>query len=99
MREIQLFNQQENTINQEAWEEWVEFRTKEKRKKIGPMAERKQQKMLLEYSHAEQQAIIDESIMNSWQGLFRPKNFGWPAPRQVDYSSMAENAVNLYDYI
>ena len=65
-------------LNQGAWEEWVEFRSTEKKKKIGPMAQRKQIQMLCSYPPAEQQAIIDNSIMNSWQGLFPPKQSKQP---------------------
>jgi len=60
-------------LNEEAWSEWVEYRTREKKKKIGPMAERKQQKFLTQYPPPIQQEIVDASIMNSWQGLFPPK--------------------------
>ncbi len=60
-------------LNLDAWNEWVEFRHKEKRKKIGDMAKVKQQKMLTQYTPEQQQEIIDQSIMNSWQGLFPPK--------------------------
>jgi len=60
-------------LNLQAWDEWVRFRHKEKRKKIGPMAAVKQQKLLVQYPPDVQQEIIDSSIMNSWQGLFPPK--------------------------
>jgi hypothetical protein len=63
-------------INEDAWEEWVEFRHKEKKIKIGPVAEKKQRKMLAEYPPPIQQQIIDNSIMNSYQGLFPPKGNG-----------------------
>ena len=60
-------------LNNEAWTEWKAFRTQELRKRIGPMAERKQQKLLTNYPPPIQATIIDQSIMNSWQGLFPPK--------------------------
>jgi len=60
-------------INEEAWAEWVEFRSREKKVKIGPMAERKQRKLLAKYPPPIQQEIIDHSIQNSYQGLFPPK--------------------------
>lgn len=63
-------------VNEEAWQEWVEFRSQEKKKKIGPRAEQKQRQMLSRYNPAQQQQIIDSSIMNSWQGLFPPKGSG-----------------------
>lgn len=60
-------------INEDAWQEWREYRETEKRKKIGKMAEKKQRNFLAQYPPPIQQAIIDASIMNSWQGLFPPK--------------------------
>ncbi len=67
-------------LNEEAWAEWVEFRTVEKKKKIGPMAEKKQIRMLCAYPPPVQQSIVDQSIMNSWQGLFPPKGRQQVAP-------------------
>jgi hypothetical protein len=63
-------------INGEAWEEWDEFRRVELRKKIGPIAKKKQQKLLAQYSQAIQQEIMDTSINAGWAGLFHPKNQG-----------------------
>lgn len=63
----------ENDINTEAWSEWEKWRRKEKRKKITPMAEKKQHKLLSKYDHETQRQIIDHSIMNDYQGLFPPK--------------------------
>ena len=60
-------------LNTEAWDEWVEFRHKEKRIKIGPIAQKKQQKLLRQYPPSVQQEMIDHSISNSYQGLFPPK--------------------------
>ena len=59
-------------INQEAWQEWAEFR-QATRKKISEFAAKKQLKMLADYDHKTQQEIIDHSIQNDYQGLFRPK--------------------------
>lgn len=60
-------------INAEAWSEWEEFRRVDKRKKITPRAANKQFEMLLKYSEAQQQQIIDHSISNDYQGLFALK--------------------------
>lgn len=60
-------------VSEEAYSEWIEYRQVECKKKIGPMAEKKQRKMLSAYPPPVQQEIIDQSIMNSWQGLFPPK--------------------------
>jgi hypothetical protein len=60
-------------INEEAYEEWRDFRQQEKKIKIGPVAEKKQKKFLAQYPPPIQQDIVDQSIMNSYQGLFAPK--------------------------
>jgi len=61
-------------VNEQAYCEWKEYREVEKRKKIGPMAERKQRTFLGRYPPPAQQEIVDQSIMNSWQGLFAYEN-------------------------
>lgn len=60
-------------INWEAWDEWYDWRRKEKRKKISPRAAKLQQDLLAKYDHETQREIIEQSIMNDWQGLFAPK--------------------------
>ena len=60
-------------LNMEAWQEWCEWRRLEKKIKIGPIAAKKQRQMLAQYPPAVQQAIIDRSIANSYQGLFPPR--------------------------
>lgn len=70
-------------LNEMAWQEWKEYRSREIRKKIGPIAERKQVAMLCGYPPPIQQQIIDQSIMNSWQGLFPPKQQHQPQTRQT----------------
>jgi hypothetical protein len=62
----------ENAINLEAWAEWCEYR-EAKKKPVSELAQVKQWKVLALYTHQVQQAIIDQSIMNDWQGLFAPK--------------------------
>lgn len=56
-------------INISAWSEWEQYR-KSAKKKITPAAAKKQFKLLLQYSEQDQQAIIDKSISNDYQGLF-----------------------------
>ena len=57
-------------INVTAWDEWVEYRRVEKKKPITKAAAKKQFNLLLRHSLDEQQAIIDNSIQNDYQGLF-----------------------------
>ena len=85
-------------LNKEAYEEWREFRQKEKRIKIGPIAEKKQVKFLTQYSPIIQAHIIDTSIANSYQGLFPPKPGSIPQQPQ-DYSALAAGAVDLREFI
>jgi len=65
-------------INVEAWEEWCEYR-KATRKAVSAFAAKKQFKFLLNYSEEDQQAIIDHSISNDYQGLFELKVTPKPA--------------------
>ena len=57
-------------INLEAWAEWIEYR-KAKRKPVSELAANKQFKLLESYSDDQQQEIIDNSIQNDYQGLFK----------------------------
>ena len=65
-------------INIPAWDEWCEYR-KATRKAVSPFAAKKQFTMLLRYSEEDQQAIIDCSIANDYQGLFDLKVTPKPA--------------------
>ena len=55
-------------INQEALEEWIEYR-QEKKKPLSALALKKSEKFLLKYGLEMQQTIVDAAIMNDWQGL------------------------------
>ena len=88
-------------INEEAWDEWVEWRSVEKKKKVGPIAARKQRKMLSQYPPPVQQSIIDQSIMNSYQGLFPPKganNGQSHQSRGADKSAAIKQAIYTGDF-
>ena len=58
--------------NFEAWFEWCKYR-EDKKKPISQLAAMKQSKQLSQYTHQEQQQMVDNSIANDWQGLFAPK--------------------------
>lgn len=58
---------------QNAWIEWEQHR-KEKKQKLTPLSVKKQLKFLDGRSKEEIIAIIDQSIMNGWTGLFELKN-------------------------
>ena len=60
-------------LNERAFAEWCEWRAGEKRKKCGPVAQRRQIAFLTKYPESVQEEIIDSSIRNGYQGLFPPK--------------------------
>ena len=55
-------------INQEALDEWTEYRA-EKKKPLSRLALKKTQNLLLRYGESHQQHIVDIAILNDWQGL------------------------------
>ena len=55
-------------INQEALDEWIEYR-QEKKKPLSNLALKKTTNLLLKYPESHQQHMIDVAIMNDWQGL------------------------------
>lgn len=59
-------------LNNDKWEEWVENR-KQCSKQITQVAAKKQLEFLSQYSIVIQGLIIDQSIMNGYQGLFHPR--------------------------
>lgn len=60
------------TINADAFTEWRDYR-QFKRKPLSEFAEQKTMKMLAQFTHEQQQQMVDTSIMNDWQGLFAPR--------------------------
>lgn len=60
-------------LNTKAWDEWVDYRKKVRRKPVSAFAANRQFKMLLKYSEEDQQKIIDHSMDNDYQGLFELK--------------------------
>lgn len=59
-------------VDQENWQRWCEFRSS-KRKPVSEQAARQQIAMLAEYAPDAQQAMVQQSIQNDYQGLFAPK--------------------------
>lgn len=59
-------------INPQAWAEWVKYR-KENKTAVSYAAAQKQFGLLKDYTFLEQQIIIDNSIQNDYQGLFKLK--------------------------
>jgi hypothetical protein len=64
-------------INEEALQEWIEYRT-DKKKPLSNLALKKTQNLMLKFDEAQQQHMVDAAIMNDWQGLHPvepPKQF------------------------
>ena len=55
-------------INQEALEEWAEYR-QEKKKPLSKLALKKTTNLMLKHGLEQQQLMVDTAIMNDWQGL------------------------------
>lgn len=53
----------------DAWEEWIQYR-RERKNKITPMSAKKQLGMLSKKSESEAIEMINQSIRNSWTGIF-----------------------------
>ena len=55
-------------LNQEALDEWIEYRV-EKKKKLSPLALKKVTNKLMKFPEEQQQLMVDTAIENDWQGL------------------------------
>ena len=78
-------------INLCAWSEWVAFRKDVKKKPVSAAAANKQFKLLLKYSEVDQQRVIDNSIMNDYQGLF-PVKPTYEAPKQSGMTMLTDTS-------
>jgi uncharacterized protein YdaU (DUF1376 family) len=78
-----------DALNREAWDTWLAYRRESRMKKLVPRTVKSRTKMLAQFTHAEQQAIIDHSISNGYQGLFPQGALGGGNGRRV-LSSPAE---------
>lgn len=81
-----------DTINYEAWCEWVEFR-RAKRKPISEIAAKKQLGSLQKLTPEQQQMTISHSIENDYQGLF-PDKFSKP---QSQFESAQERKSRRWE--
>ena len=69
MTELQLVHQAQIGLNQEALDEWIEYRREDSKKPMSQRAVDKVIKKLLQWSEADQQRIVDEAIEHEWTGL------------------------------
>jgi uncharacterized protein YdaU (DUF1376 family) len=70
-------------LDRKAWDTWLAYRRESRMKKWVPRTIKTRTKMLAQYTHAEQQAIIDHSISNGYQGLFPQGALGGGNGRRV----------------
>lgn len=63
-------------LNVKSWKEWDDYRRVDRKKKVTDRARAMQWKLLEQYSMAEQDEIINNSIINDYQGLFPLKKGG-----------------------
>lgn len=83
-------------IDGDLWLEWIEYR-KEKKKKLTPLQAKKQIKKLTDWHNEgiDVNQVIETSISNGWQGLFKPKE----KERRTTNGSIGEQASTLLDDI
>jgi hypothetical protein len=68
------------SLNIQAWEEWQAYRAERKLPKYRPTSVAKNSAFLASRSAEDQQAIVDYSIRNGYQGLFEAKVNGGGKP-------------------
>jgi hypothetical protein len=68
MEMLKLVQQQQIGLNQQALDEWREYR-ESKKKPLSQFALNKVVNFLLKFSEDHQQHIVDQAIMNDWAGL------------------------------
>jgi hypothetical protein len=61
-------------LNLTAWAEWVRYRAERKLPRYREPTIRKLTEFLAKHAQTEQQAIVDYSVRNGYQGLFEPKD-------------------------
>lgn len=66
---LQIVQQTAMGINQEWLDEWVAYRTEDKKKPMTPRAIKMTTKWLLNYPEPEQARLIEHAIRNNWEGL------------------------------
>jgi len=70
-------------LDTSAWERWKAYRTAI-RKPIKPASEHAMQMKLVKYG-ADQDAVVNQSISNQWQGVFFPKQLPKPSMKTESF--------------
>lgn len=55
------------------WEEWLEYRRKEKRQPVGPKLQKRQLEKLATFGEAGARQSLEEAMTAGWTGFFPPK--------------------------
>ena len=85
-------------LNQPAFAEFEAHR-KEIKKKLTPTATKKQIAFLCRYDLPTQQRIIDETIRNSWTGLFEPRgDYGQHKQSATEKRAATAYGINTTDF-
>jgi hypothetical protein len=80
-------------INQQWLDEWIAYRTEDKKKPMTPRAIKMTIKWLLSYPEDEQERLISHAIMNSWEGLHYVEPPKKQSSRQSDiYSELTDKS-------
>lgn len=83
-----------DNINKDAFKEWWKYK---KFKNISPIT--KVLNMLNNFSYEDQQKMVDNSIMNSYAGLFELKNSTRQQPYNTPKSQKLNTDINIWDEI
>ena len=86
--ELRLVQQQEIGINQEALNEWIEYRGEDLKKPMSKRAITKLLNKLQQWSESDQRRLIDHAIEMEWRGVY------WvdpPKPRGTRQASIEDD--------
>ena len=80
--DLLTIEESENEAFVEAWEDWCEYRHREVKKPVGPIAAKRQLRFLR--NQPDPAAVINQSIMSGWLGLFPFKEpYRKPSPAET----------------
>jgi len=74
-------------LNQQAWDEYVQYRKDMKFRKLKDKTVSRMHKKLMQYTEEEQRAMIDQTLDNQWQGIF-PLKVSYANQRQANQSAV-----------
>lgn len=100
-----------DALNGAAWSEWIDYRAqfRNKQGKLVPLTElaaQKTIKLLTQYPPEVQQEMVDASIRNGWQGLFKPSNTqgtrgnrrGWTQEQEAAHDQAVRKGAAVIAY-